>query len=375
MDRGLKRQSIAIVGGGVIGLAIAKRALAAGAAVTLFDRASCGSGASRVASGIVTLGLEGRSALRRLKRAGYDSWERWLGEWRERGVDGIGTRRRSIRLFDEVPADLSRRIESWQRAGHRVESLSPETVAAAVPSLDPASFTLGLAIDREFILDPVALLEQLRRDVTEAGGEIEESRGAVTIEPRGSDGVVCVREEEEVAADADLCVLAAGWESARALEPFAESFALAPVGGSGLILRRETSEWSVHFGEKGRFHWLPRAPGRVYLGSTVRREGEIEPGGGADREELLAAAAGYFSPLDEAEIDRLDDGWRPKALRRGGPFLGTYPGRPRLQLATGHYRTGLATAAATAEMLVEAWSGGTAIEDDLAASRILISPE
>ena len=59
MDRGLTGQSIAIVGGGVIGLAIAKRALASGAAVTLFDRAVCGSGASRAASGIVTLGLRG----------------------------------------------------------------------------------------------------------------------------------------------------------------------------------------------------------------------------------------------------------------------------------------------------------------------------
>ena len=374
MVRRLADRSIAVVGGGVIGLSIARHALANGARVTVYDRARCGSGASAAASGIVTLGLRGRSALRRLKRAGYESWERWLDEWRERGQSSIGVRRRSVRLFDEPPADLERRIESWTNAGHEVATLTPTEVVASVPGLDSASFSLGLAIDRELILDPVRVLEQLRQDIVDGGGVIEED-AAVTIEPRGPSEIVCLRDGIEVAETADLCVLAAGWGSAPALAPLAPSVALAPVGGCGLLLEEETSPWSVHFGEKGRFHWLPRNEGVVYLGSTVREEGETGEGGSSDRESLIDAAIPFFPRVAERPVVRLDDGLRPKALRRGGPFLGAYPGRPRLQLATGHYRVGLATAAATAEMLVDAWAGGAPIEEELSAARILPDAE
>ena len=80
MTNAIAGERLTVIGGGVIGLATARRAARAGARVTVLEARSIGGGATGAASGLVTLTLPGRSAFRRFKRAGYHATERLLAE-------------------------------------------------------------------------------------------------------------------------------------------------------------------------------------------------------------------------------------------------------------------------------------------------------
>ncbi len=373
MTRSLTGTRITILGGGVIGLAAARAAARAGAQVLLLEARTVGQGATTAASGLITLALPGRSALVRLKREGYRAAERLLETLGDRLSSEHARRAGALTLRRELPTDADRaELERrWSEAGHLARWLSPEEAAALAPGLDPATFATALHFDQEIALDPDALVAALRRDFEDAGGKIVEGTGPLSLVPAGDDGVTAREESgKEVAGDADIILLAAGWESARALGDLPGTpLAVAPTGGVGIDLAHAAPGPTVHFGPDEEFHWVPRQRDQIYLGSTVRPEGETASYDRSEPERLLAAARVHFPELCDDAVIRVRDGLRPKAQRRGGPYIGPWPGRSRLWVATGHYRSGVANAAATAEILVASWGDGTAPDPAFAVAR------
>ncbi len=359
MPTGLDGRRLLVVGGGVVGLASARLAARAGAAVVLYEAGEIGrSSASAAASGLITLTLPGKSPFRRFKRAGYWAAERWLETLPI--LPQSSCRRFGAMILDpQDPSGKKSLLQEWREAGHQPQWSSPGEVASLTPGLDGDSFQEALTLDQEIVIDPVELLTALREDFIAAGGELQERRGKIEVRPVGESEIeLCTAEGSPISSDADFVLLAAGWESAKSLDKFPEApLALTPVGGIGLDLRFEPPPATIHFGAESEMHWVPRGPGRVYLGSTVRGEGATAGYSSSEVETLLTAAREHWPTLDAQAVLSVRDGLRPKALRFGGPFLGQYPGRRRLWVATGHYRIGLATAAATAELLVEAWGG------------------
>jgi len=358
-----------VVGGGIIGLSAARAAALAGAQVSLLEARRVGRGATAAASGLITLALPRRSAFAMLKRAAYPAAERLLAALSPRLSPDAVRRAGAIELFGVPPSELPAPAErvriaaEWVAAGHSARWLDPEDAAALVPGLDPRSFASALAYDRQLAVDPDALVAALRADLEEAGGRIFEEFGPVSLLPAGDTGVRAVTAAgDEIEEMADLLLLAAGWESAAALGALPGApLALAPAGGVGVDLACSAAGPIVHFGTDRKLHWVPRRSDRVYLGSTIRRAGDPSPGTPEEPARLLAAARTHFPALDDSAAIVARDGLRPKAERRGGPYLGAWPGRSRLWVATGHYRSGVATAALTAELLVAAWSGGDAL--------------
>src|SRR3954465_755252 len=80
---------ILVIGGGLIGLSVAWRAAQRGAAVTVLEAGTLGSGASHVAAGMLapTAGLQGGGAGARLLELSLGSLERWPAFAEELGVD------------------------------------------------------------------------------------------------------------------------------------------------------------------------------------------------------------------------------------------------------------------------------------------------
>src|SRR5579875_2007248 len=79
----IARPSVAIVGGGIIGLAIGWRLVQAGCAVAVFDRSEAGRGASWAAAGMLAAGVEtepGEAALCHLTRLGLSRWPGFAAE-------------------------------------------------------------------------------------------------------------------------------------------------------------------------------------------------------------------------------------------------------------------------------------------------------
>src|SRR5580692_9689978 len=77
------RPSVAIIGGGVIGLGIGWRLAQAGCPVEIFERGEAGKGASWAAAGMLAAGVEtepGELALHALNRASQDAWPAFAAE-------------------------------------------------------------------------------------------------------------------------------------------------------------------------------------------------------------------------------------------------------------------------------------------------------
>jgi len=111
-----RRPRVAIIGAGVIGLGIAWR-LAGRAAVTVFDRAKAGSGASHAAAGMLAACCEaepGEEALVALGRESQARWPAFADELsRATGID-VELRREGtlvLALTADDQAEIAHRLE------------------------------------------------------------------------------------------------------------------------------------------------------------------------------------------------------------------------------------------------------------------------
>ncbi|MCZ6795798.1 MAG: FAD-dependent oxidoreductase, partial [Planctomycetota bacterium] len=85
----------------------------------------------------------------------------------------------------------------------------------------------------------------------------------------------------------------------------------------------------------------PRGENRIWVGSTVEEVGFQDGVTPEGRIELLEATRAVLPDVDDGRVERLWSGLRPKAMRRGGPYLGRWPGVRNLWVACGHYRSGI----------------------------------
>jgi glycine oxidase len=131
---------VLVVGGGMIGCAIALRLRDAGVAVTVVDRGEPGREASWAAGGILAPEVEahGPGAFVELMRAGVVRWRPFADELRVRAELDVGYRddgTLQLAFDDDEAATLEARAR-WQRgAGMPVETLAAADVARLEPAL------------------------------------------------------------------------------------------------------------------------------------------------------------------------------------------------------------------------------------------------
>src|SRR3954468_6972998 len=152
---------IPVIGGGLIGLSVAWRAAQRGAAVTVLEAGTVGSGASHVAAGMLapTAELEVGEAGRRLLELSLRSLELWPTFAEELGV---GLRFGSLlvaRDADEAEA-LERELAFRVEAGLQVERLRPSDARGREPALAP-TLRLALDIPGDASVDPRRVLDAL----------------------------------------------------------------------------------------------------------------------------------------------------------------------------------------------------------------------
>src|SRR5438067_2225197 len=128
---------VIIIGGGVIGLSIA-RELAGSKSVLLLDRGSTGQGTSRAAAGMVTPLSEAdvEDAFFQLCRASHGLYPQFVDELqRESGLD-VGYSAEgllSLASTDDSARTLHRRFEWQKKAGFDVELLSGDRIHKMEP--------------------------------------------------------------------------------------------------------------------------------------------------------------------------------------------------------------------------------------------------
>jgi glycine oxidase len=379
-----QRVDVVIVGGGIIGLAVAWRARQAGLSVTVLERDVAGQGTSRVAAGMLAPAAEvefgeagGRALELGLRSAAM--WPAFAHELEMRGGVSVGLMQTGTLLAardDDDARELERQLAFRRSLGLTVRRLRPSDARELEPALAP-TVRLALEASDDHSVDPRLVLVALRHVCDATGVELRECAPVARVElddariddariddARIDAGVAgqCGRITGVTLADgerlyADQVVLAAGpWSGRIEGLPPSAGVPVRPVKGQILRLRDPAGPGLLRRVLRFRGGYLvPREDGRYVLGATVEERGfELAPTAGGVYE-MLRDARELVPGISELEIEELSVGLRP-----GTPDNAPVIGRGAvsgLVWATGHYRNGILLTPLTAELVAGILTG------------------
>lgn len=424
---GSERQTVdvAVIGGGIIGLAVAWRARQRGLSVTVLERGRAGEGASSVAAGMlapvaeVEFGEHGR----RLLELGLRSARMWPAFAAEvqaaSGVEVALTQTGTLMVArdDDEARELERQLALRESLGLRAVRLRASQAREREPALAP-TVRLALAVPDDHAVDPrravAALLAACERagvDVREhapvAGVQLDAQGRRVTGVALAEPGVAlaepgALAEPEEarvqprrsvvrpgggagpffgggeavisaVVSARNVVVAAGAWSGGIGGLPDHARVPVRPVKGQIMRLRDPAGpgllEGIVRF--QGGY-LVPRGDGRYVLGGTMEeRAFEAEPTVGGVYE-IVRNAHELVPGVSELLIEEVDVGYRPGSPDNA-PAIG--PGALEgLTWATGHHRNGILLAPLTAEIVAGLLAGNGAAGETMACTPSRFAP-
>jgi glycine oxidase len=342
------QHDVAVVGGGVIGLAVAWRAAQRGLRTLVLD--SGDPGAWQYAAGMlapVTEAEFGEDALLELGLRAAREFAGFCDELAEASGRDPGHRRTGTlavaRDRDEA-AELDRLYDFRRSLGLEVARLLPSKARRAEPALAP-TVRLALDVPGDDAVDPRRLVAALAEAAERAGAELRRARVRAVGERR-------VELADGTSLEVRHVVVAAGaWSGQLGDVP------VRPVKGQIMRLRDPAGADLVTRTIRTRDGYLvPRGEGRYVLGASVEERGwDTAPTTGATFE-LIRDLAEVVPGVLELEIEELGAGLRP-GTPDNLPAIG--PGAlPGLVWATGHYRNGILLADVTAQAVADVLTGG-----------------
>ena len=339
---------VVVVGGGVIGCAVARELALRGFVVQLHDRGPADERASWAAAGMLSPQAEADAAdpflslllhSRELYRGFTAAVERESG--RPTGYRDEGTLLVALTAADE--AELRHRL-AWQRqAGLAVEWLDPAAALLREPAVSPL-LRGALHFPGDHQVDSRLLAAALREAARRAGVRMrqESAVGALLAEGRRIRGVRLEGGEE---VEAEVVVVAGGVGSGM-IEGLPRVIPLRPIHGE-LVAVRTNPPLLRHVVDSPRVYLVPRSDGRLLIGATVEEIGLHRRTTARGMYSLLAAAMELVPDIGDARVVEQWSGLRP-GTPDDRPILGIDPAMSGLVYATGHYRNGVLLAPATA---------------------------
>ena len=336
---------VAVVGGGIVGLAIAWRCARLGVNVTVYDPTP-GGGAGRVAAGMLAPAGEahpGEEPLRDLMVESSRRWPAFAAELSATSGLDVGYRTEGtllVALTADDLAEVERLCGFYARAGLPVQPLRAVPLREREPLLSPR-IRGGAYAAGDHQVDPRRVLDALLRVVDRAGVRLV--RRSVP---------------ELSTVDADVTVLAAGWASGALA-----GLPVRPVKGQLLRLRapRPSLRYVVRGQAHGRAVYLvPRADGELVVGATEEERGTDRSVTAGAVVDLLRPAAELVPGIAEYTLTEACAGLRP-GTPDNAPLLGAV--RPGLVVATGHHRNGVLLTPVTADTIATVVATGRTPEE------------
>jgi len=262
----------------------------------------------------------------------------------------LDTRGTLLAALDRDDRESLQRVFEHRRAsGLSVEWISGERAREIEPLLSPRAHA-AVWIPDDHQVDTSSMLAALVRACTYRGVEMRENTRVDAVRIRG-DAVLGVR-ADGADIDAEVVIVCAG-----AWTPQIEGIDLAvrPVKGQIVRLRGE-GFMLAHVVRTPRVYVLHKADGSVLVGATQEEMGyDVAATAGAVKD-LLEHAWEAIPAIYELPFDGVEVGLRP-ATRDHLPIIGETNIRG-LVMATGHFRSGILLAPATADAVVVGITNG-----------------
>jgi glycine oxidase len=346
--------TVAVIGAGVIGLAIAWRLAQRGAKVTVFDKGAAGSGASHAAAGMLAAHLEAEPReenLVALNRVSQALWPAFAAELEAASGLAVDLRTEGTLLLALTGDDQSRlkHVLAFQKSlGLPLEWLTTAEVRRREPHLTPG-ISGAIFSPQDHQVDNRAVAAALREAALKAGVTLRENTPVERIVT--SDNRVTGVGIGNETLSAETVILAAGaWSRGIAGLPTASLPPVRPVKGQMLALRMDAkAPLLTHVVWAPGAYLVPRNDGRLLIGATVEEKGfdaNLTAGG---QLALLEATWRALPGIEELPIHEQWVGFRPGS-RDDAPIIGE-SSVPGLVYATGHYRNGILLTPVTAEAI------------------------
>ena len=341
--------SVAVIGGGIIGMSVAWRLAQKGIRVTVFDRGIIGGEASWAAAGMLAPGgeIEDASPLASLaleSRALYPAYVRELEDASGLAID-----------YQECGGlDLAYSAEEWDRLEARAarqselgipsKPLSAQHVSTFWPRIERANLVGGRFYPGDAIVNPREVVIALAAACQKLGVEVHQNSPVIHV----AVGTQTVELETGAGRTGySAAVLATGaWSSEIPLTGVPPLPAAYPVKGH-IIGYHQPAQTCNTILRHSHSYLLQRANGLLIAGASVEHVGFDRTTEPARVSALAAAAAAILPHLSETVPTETWIGFRP-----GSDELHIGPWHsPRFHVAYGHFRNGILLAPLTAERI------------------------
>lgn len=349
---------VLVIGGGVIGLTVARKLAKSKLSVTLLERDRIGQHASWASAGVLAAAAwHRRDAIVTFQRNSLRMWPQFCAEIHEEsGINPeyVNCGGMELILEDQQYRMAQSETQAAMKAGHLdfrnepvLQFLSPEEACGIEPSISRDCLGIKYATLTSHIRTP-RMLRAVAAAAQAAGATIIENCTVIGLQRNGDrvTGVTTMQGPYH----AGRVVLCAGTWSSQIDAELGKLVQVYPVRGQLLLLRMPP-------GIPGRIvkhrktYVVPRLDGHVLVGSTEEHESGFECFTTTEGLEHLRTSSLRIVPgLQQATIVRGWAGLRPGTPDRR-PYIGLVPGYDGLLAATGHFRTGFGLAPLTADVI------------------------
>jgi glycine oxidase len=349
----LSAKKVIIVGGGVIGLAVAHQLLQRGIKSTILERGVFAKESSWAGAGYLDLRAAAQvgGAYFDLCRYSFDLFPEWIDRiQKESGLDSEFLQSGSLDLVYEGEDEKSVRTlgKRLSQKGLEGEWLSAAQAREIEPGLSPR-LQSAFYLKETRQVRPPRLTRALLTALQKQGVVLRELEMVESFLAKGRN-IFGVKTNKET-LEADAVVLATGAWSGLWGEKFKRVIPVRPVRGQAVMFQTPPGLLK-HILFSPLAYLVPRQDGRVYVGSTLEEVGFDKTTTSTALERLKRGAQKALPALSETLMEDSWAGLRPGSPD-GWPFLGKLPDWEGVWIAAGHFTHGLLLSAATGELIAQ----------------------
>ncbi len=354
------RPDVAIIGGGVMGCALAYYLARAGERVLLLEQSRVGSvpSASGASAAIVNLLVTAPDALLQQSLLTHQLLPELAADLPQRtGIDIGLTRPGSLRLAfdDRERPELESIIERYTAVGYDAEWLDAQEVRAIEPGVSP-HVCGGVYVPGTYSLYAPHYVRGLAAGAAAHGAVIRQGIPVTGLRRSGDRVAAITTVEGQI--EAGHVVLATGAWTGMVGAWLGLDVPIGPQRGQ--IMAVQTRLPLPHVRQvlsHDDGYIVPKPNGTAVVGATrelVGWDGRLTPSGLG----FLAKLAHHLVPtLTESTVKHVWYGFRPLRLDDGPPLVGPLPGLSNVSIVAGHGPIGITLSAAAGSLLAQSLRG------------------